>query len=159
MLPVYFEGQEIADIDYSQLPCDVAALSTLLTHTFASQGCTWTEIYDVRGKPITEGPLDLASLNYAVTARSSEKGVKWAPIKVTLRQTDRKGHIIYKHPFTTLSLLQQTIEELTGVPMASQELLHQGKHLNDTTATIDELGFSQSPMLHLIDLRMTVYSP
>jgi hypothetical protein len=125
-----------------------------LLGSYSGQGYEVAELYDLAGQQVVGGQTDPSWLTYAVVARSTTETAKWKPIRITLRRTDKTGHVLFKHPSTTLGQLQEAIQQLTNVAVVDQELLHRGYHLADTGATIEQIGFGQSSILHLIDLEM-----
>jgi hypothetical protein len=110
------------------------------------------EMYDIAGQQVVGGQTDPSWLTYAVVARNTQEAAKWRPIRVTLRRTDKTGHVMFKHPSTTLKELQEAIQQLTNIAVVDQELLHKGYHLADQNATIEQIGLRQSSIIHLIDL-------
>lgn len=134
------------------LPTETAELEKRLLDLFPGKDCAVAEVFDLAGQQVVGGQTDPAWLTYAVVARSAAEVAKWRPIRVTLRRTDKTGHVLFKHPATTLRELQDDIQQLTQVAVADQELLHKGSRLADPTATLDQIGLRQSSILHLIDL-------
>ena len=150
MLTVYIEGKATW-VAHKQLPADTAELGKYLLAMFP--GNQWVELHDVTGQIAVGGQTDPTWLTYAVVARNAEECAKWRPIRITLRKTDKTGHVLFKHPATTLAELQEGIQQLTSVAVVDQELLHKGYHLTDSNATIEQIGLRQSSILHLINLR------
>lgn len=102
MLTVYLEGKLATTVPYKQLPTNTLDLQKYLLGLFDGKGYQTVEIYDVSGQPAQAGQLDPSWLTYGVVAASPEEAAKWKPIKITLRRTDKTGHVLFKHPATTL---------------------------------------------------------
>lgn len=153
MLPVYLESNFIKTISDEQLPTDVAQLQKYILSTLSVDSCSHVDIYDITGQRVIQGEIEPIWLSYAVVSLTAEAAIKWKPVKVTLRQTDKTGHLLFKHPTTSIAELKRTIESLTGVPIEQQALFYGGSPLEDTCSTIEQVGLRQSSMVHLLDLR------
>lgn len=83
------------------LPSEVAELKQHLLSLVGDRHYQFVQLYDQVGLPVNGTIVEPFFLSYTVMASSEESAALIQPIKVTLRKTDRTGHILFKHPQTT----------------------------------------------------------
>lgn len=115
MLSVYDTKRELARLPLNSLPSAYQAARQTVLEVTAKQ-YNFVEFFDVTGQPVRTENLQPALISMVMVGSSEAEIAACPPIKVTIRRTDKTGHVIYRHPSESVEQLKKCIEELTGIP-------------------------------------------